>query len=151
MADTPQERTSTNGCPTGKDSCPLSGVAQGFDGSSGQYSSNYLSFLSLLFSGGSYPLILSCLFAVLFHSCATSPLMANVVVAVLDRYAESLRCTGLFGPGSHQQLHGLLGRHVLYWLHARSGGQDAEYLADLPARSVRGGVQSEEDIETREK
>ncbi|KAK6369893.1 uncharacterized protein PV06_01761 [Exophiala oligosperma] len=33
VADTPQERTSTNGCPsTVKDSCPNSGVPKGYDG-----------------------------------------------------------------------------------------------------------------------
>jgi len=36
VADTPQEETSTNGCPTAKDSCPNSGIPPGFDGSSGE-------------------------------------------------------------------------------------------------------------------
>jgi hypothetical protein len=36
VADTPQERTSTNGCPAAKDTCPNSGAAEGFDGSSGE-------------------------------------------------------------------------------------------------------------------
>jgi hypothetical protein len=36
VADTPQEATSTDGCPAGKDSCPYSGVPQGYDGSSGE-------------------------------------------------------------------------------------------------------------------
>jgi hypothetical protein len=44
VADTPQEATSTSGCPRGKDSCPNSGVAPGYDGSDGQSS------FSLLFS-----------------------------------------------------------------------------------------------------
>lgn len=37
VADTPQEATSTDGCPAVKDSCPNSGVAQGFGGSSGEF------------------------------------------------------------------------------------------------------------------
>jgi Pregnancy-associated plasma protein-A len=37
VADTPQEATSTDGCPTGKDSCPNSGIAPGYDGSSGEF------------------------------------------------------------------------------------------------------------------
>ena len=37
VADTPQQSTSTNGCPFGKDSCPFSGVPAGFDGSNGTY------------------------------------------------------------------------------------------------------------------
>ncbi len=36
VADTPQEARSTDGCPAAKDSCPDSGVAQGFDGSGGE-------------------------------------------------------------------------------------------------------------------
>lgn len=36
VADTPQQATSTIGCPVGKDSCPKSGVPAGFDGSSGE-------------------------------------------------------------------------------------------------------------------
>lgn len=37
VADTPQEATSTDGCPAAKDSCPNSGLPQGFDGSSGEF------------------------------------------------------------------------------------------------------------------
>ncbi|KAF7502836.1 hypothetical protein GJ744_004991 [Endocarpon pusillum] len=35
VADTPQEATSTSGCPAMKDSCPYSGVAPGYNGSDG--------------------------------------------------------------------------------------------------------------------
>jgi Pregnancy-associated plasma protein-A len=38
VADTPQQATSTDGCPARKDSCPSSGLPPGFDGSSGEYS-----------------------------------------------------------------------------------------------------------------
>ena len=37
VADTPQEATSTNGCPAAKDTCPDSGIAPGFDGSGGEF------------------------------------------------------------------------------------------------------------------
>lgn len=37
VADTPQQATSTNGCPAMKDSCPNSGLAPGFDGSGGEF------------------------------------------------------------------------------------------------------------------
>ena len=36
VADTPQQATSTDGCPVRKDTCPNSGLPPGFDGSSGE-------------------------------------------------------------------------------------------------------------------
>lgn len=39
VADTPQQSTSTNGCPRAKDTCPNSGAPAGFDGSDGEFSS----------------------------------------------------------------------------------------------------------------
>jgi hypothetical protein len=48
VADTPQEATSTDGCPATKDSCPNSGVAQGFDGSSGGFLLLFWPYLVLL-------------------------------------------------------------------------------------------------------
>ena len=41
VADTPQEMTSTSGCPAYKDSCPDSGVPEGYTGAAGQGSDPY--------------------------------------------------------------------------------------------------------------
>lgn len=42
VADTPQQATSTSGCPAAKDSCPNSGAAPGYDGSSGKFHAGFV-------------------------------------------------------------------------------------------------------------
>jgi hypothetical protein len=54
-----------------------------------------------------------------------------------NRWRQPLRRARLLWPRPRQQLHGLLDRPMLYRIHARTGGEDVEYLADLSARTMK--------------
>lgn len=131
VADTPQQATSTNGCPRGKDSCPNSGVPSGFDGSNGE---------SLRFLVGSSGWVLwRCHARGFFMSCAlvlSSFRMLWLTLGEPYRWSDALQRPGILWVRSNHELHGLLDGCVLLGIHAGAGGEDAQYLAHLQRRAV---------------